>query len=95
MCIVDNMRIISGAGLAGDTMAKAFLAFFLLALAGTTFAEDFTATLSPSAGGATAEGQAPTGKLALTLDQDGKYTLTLSNIKDFTDVRLPGSHLPP
>lgn len=69
-------------------MAKAFLAFFLLALAGTTFAEDFTATLSPSAGGATAEGQAPTGKLALTLDQDGKYTLTLSNIKDFTDAYL-------
>eukprot|EP00884_Botryococcus_braunii_P004447 jgi/Botrbrau1/14002/Bobra.150_1s0012.1 len=69
-------------------MAKAVLSIFLLALARTAFAEDFTATLSPSTGGASAEAQAPTGKLALTLDQDGKYTLTLSNIKDFTDAYL-------
>lgn len=75
-------------------MAKAFLAVFLLALAGAAFAEDFKATLSPSAGGASAEAQAPAGSLALTLDQDGKYTLSLSNIKDFTDVRCPSPHFP-
>ncbi len=71
-------------------MAKAPLAVLLFALAGAAFAEDFTATLAPSAGGASTEAQAPAGKLALTLDQDGKYTLTLSNIKDFTTVRCPG-----
>jgi hypothetical protein len=48
----------------------------------------FSAELSPVST-TTAEGEAPTGKLSLDLSEPGRYTLTMTDIKDFTFVSPP------